>query len=68
MRELEIECTGDPDAVANLDSVICGIHPDEIAELRKEDDEYLKAVNIVPVMPSITCMRGELWSPKKSLQ
>ena len=43
----------------NLDSVFCGIFPEEVAELRKMDDKYLKAVNIVPVMPSWSCLKSE---------
>ena len=42
----------------NLDAEFCGIHPKEVEELLKQDEEFLKAVHIVPVQPAITCLSG----------
>ena len=44
----------------NIESFICGIFPEEVADLRKKDEEFLKRVNIVAIMPSITCLRSKL--------
>jgi hypothetical protein len=48
-----------PSLCENLDSLFCGIFPEEVAQLKEQDDEYLRAVHIVPVMPSFICLRGE---------
>ena len=44
--------------LSNHDSVFCGIFPDEVAQLRQENEEYLRRVNIVPVMPTIAYLKG----------
>ena len=43
----------------NFDAEFCGIHPEEAADLQTKDDEFLKAVNIVPPFPPITHMKSE---------
>ena len=45
---------------ANLDSDFCGIFPEEVARLREQDEEYLRRVHIVPVMRSVSYMKGKL--------
>lgn len=47
-----------PDWRANLGSQFCGIFEEEVVELRKKDDEYLQAVNLVPVRSSMMCLKG----------
>ena len=42
-----------------VDAVFCGVHPEEVAEPELKDAEYLKAVQIVPVRPSILHVEGQ---------
>ena len=59
LKELKVRGNLRP-TTGNLDSVFCGIFPEEVAELQLKDDEYLKKVNIVPVMPAVTCLNSKL--------
>ena len=42
----------------NFDAIFCGIHPKEADKLREQDEEFLRAVNIVPPFPAINHLRG----------
>ena len=44
--------------IGNMDATFCGISWEEAAVLRREDEEYLKAVNIVPIKPAINHHKG----------
>ena len=56
LRNIEFESQQGID----LDSMLCGIHQDEAADLRGKDAEYLKAVHIVPIHPPITHHAGDV--------
>ena len=43
----------------NLDWVYCGIDPEEAQELYLQDENFLDAVNVVPIQPSIACVKGD---------
>ena len=43
----------------NFDAEFCGLYPEEVALLQKKDEEFLKAVNIVPPFASIAHMKSE---------
>ena len=43
----------------NFDAAFCGIHPQEVALLRRKDDQFLKTVNIVPAFAPITHMKSK---------
>ena len=57
LKELRVEDTIQ-EPTENFDCVFCGVFPEEMAELRQKDEDFLRRVNIVPVMPAITCLRG----------
>ena len=46
----------------NHDAAFCGIYEEEVQLLMAQTDEYLQAVNIVPVRPSVTTMLSTLGS------
>ena len=46
----------------NFDAEFCGIYRQEATLLRREDDEYLKTVNIVPLFSPVTHVRGNAFS------
>ena len=46
----------------NFDAEFCGIYPQEATLLRREDDEYLRTVNIVPLFSPVTHVRGKAFS------
>ena len=48
----------------NLDAEFCGINPEEVEELLKQDEEFLKDVHIVPIQPAITCLSGMVTTNK----
>ena len=43
----------------DLDSVLCGVHPEEVEELKGKDLAYLKTVQIVPTHAPIAYLRGK---------
>ena len=45
-------------AFGNMDATFCGISWEEAAVLRRQDEEYLKAVHIVPTRPAINHHQG----------
>ena len=58
LQELEvrgIECT----LSRNFDAEFCGVHKEEAKVLREMDQEYLRAVHIVPIRPSLLTMRSK---------
>ena len=42
-----------------MDDVFCGLHPEEVEDFKWKDEEFLKAVHIVPIRPSIVHVKGE---------
>ena len=44
-----------------VDDLFCGIHPEEVEVLKRKDVQYLKAVHIVPVWPSILHVNSKLF-------
>ena len=58
LEELKISGKDMP-RTRNFDADFCGIHELEAVELRKMDEEYLRAVQIVPVRPSLLTMKSK---------
>ena len=60
LEELEISDEGMGMVLSkNYDDEFCGIHPEEAELLREKDEEYLKAVNIVPEKHGILTMKSK---------
>ena len=55
LQELKIKGTGNK-LKFNYDSQFCGIFDEEVELLREKEEEYLKAVHIVPIRPSVLTM------------
>ena len=45
---------------SDMDAGFCGISDEEAAFLRQKDEEYLKAVNIVPIKPAFSHYQGTM--------
>ena len=41
----------------NYDADFCGIHEEEASQLRKMDENYIRAVHLVPIRPSLLTMK-----------
>ena len=62
LEELEIREELYPNSSVNHDAEFCGIHPQEVRELQKKDENFLRAVHIVPIQPSITNLSRKLYN------
>ena len=57
LKDLKVQkVENDTSKNENLDSAFGGIFPEEVAELQEKDDDYLRAMNIVPVTYAINCV------------